>query len=48
MEYTANADIKLAMQRAHEERGQVLKSFWALLFRRSKPGFAGTTVSRWA
>ena len=47
-EYTANADIKLAMQRAHEERGQVLKSFWALLFRRSKPGLIRTGVSRWA
>lgn len=48
MEYTANADIKLAMQRAHEERGQVLKSFWALLFRRSKPSLIRTGASRWA
>ena len=48
MEYTVNADIKLAMQRAHAERGQVLKSFWALLFHRRKPGLVRTGVSRWA
>ena len=48
MEYTVNADIKLAMQRAHEERSQVLKSFWARLFRRGKPSLVGTRVSRWA
>ncbi|MBE1295356.1 MULTISPECIES: hypothetical protein [Phycobacter] len=48
MEYTANADIKLAMQRAHAERGQVLKSFWARLFRRSKPSLVHAGVSRWA
>ena len=46
MEYTANADVKQAMVRAHEERGKVLKSFWALLRRR--PSAIRTGVSRWA
>ncbi|ATF19632.1 hypothetical protein PhaeoP128_03025 [Phaeobacter gallaeciensis] len=48
MEYSANSTVKLAMQRAHEERGQVLRALWARLFASRRIGRVGAGVSRWA
>ncbi len=47
MEYTTNAKVKKAIERAHAERGLVMKAFWARLFHR-KPAPVSAGVSRWA
>lgn len=48
MEYSARTEIKQAMTRAHEERGQVLKAGFAWLFRLPTFSQRFTRVSRWA
>ncbi len=48
MEYSANAEIKQAMERAHEARGQILKAGLAWLFRTPSVSLGLKRVSRWA
>lgn len=48
MEYSANTEIKQAMERAHEARGQVLKAGLAWLFRTPSVSLGLKRVSRWA
>ncbi|APG48393.1 hypothetical protein PhaeoP97_03018 [Phaeobacter porticola] len=48
MEYSANATVKQAMLRAHEERGQVLRAIWASIFVSRRAKILRTEISRWA
>ena len=58
LEYTANAKIKDAMQRAHQERAGMLRHLLRRVFDRSQPRSLGSRslrprslwprVSRWA
>ncbi|MFV1517820.1 hypothetical protein VWZ88_07845 [Phaeobacter sp. JH20_36] len=48
MEYSASATVKLALQRAHEERGQVVRALWARIFAPRRATRLRAGVSRWA
>ncbi|WP_162930022.1 hypothetical protein [Pseudophaeobacter sp. EL27] len=51
MEYSANSNVKQAMERAHAERSQALFSALSWLFRSRKSGVTKTAdigFSRWA
>lgn len=51
MGYSANSNVKQAMERAHAERSQALFSVLSWLFRSRKTGVAKTAgigISRWA
>lgn len=48
MEYSANAEVKQAMERAHSERSQIFLSGLAWLFRLPTRLRITKRVSRWA
>lgn len=48
LEYTATADVKRGLARAHEERAQVLRTMLAWVFSRRRVATPDLRVSRWA
>lgn len=48
MEYSASAEVKQAMERAHAERSQVLLAGLGRLFRLPRFAWIFTGISRWA
>ncbi|KUP93049.1 hypothetical protein [Tritonibacter horizontis] len=48
LEYTATADVKRGLTRAHEERAQVLRAIFGWMFARRRVSAPGIGVSRWA
>ncbi|WP_176695353.1 hypothetical protein [Phaeobacter sp. B1627] len=48
LEYTATADVKRGLARAHEERAQVLRVFFSWMFARRRVETPDLRVSRWA
>lgn len=48
LEYTANADVKRAMDQAHKERGAALRVVFGWMRLRKAPTAPVSQVSRWA